>query len=155
VCPAGDIGTSPLYVYSTIFETQPSHEDVLCATSLIFWSITLVVLLKYVFIVLLADDNGEGGTFALYAQICRACGINQTNQADMAADKQLYEQAGSSAAATPSSSTRQLKVGPAQQQHPQGAPGAAAAQEQQDGHADSHTGPQKVCAQGCRGSEPP
>jgi K+ transporter len=57
---AGDLGTSPLYVYSTIFDMQPSHEDVLCATSLIFWSITLVVLVKYVFIVLLADDNGEG-----------------------------------------------------------------------------------------------
>jgi KUP system potassium uptake protein len=59
---AGDIGTSPLYVYSTIFSNrQPTQQDVLCATSLIFWSITLVVLLKYVFIVLLADDNGEGG----------------------------------------------------------------------------------------------
>lgn len=58
---AGDLGTSPLYVYSTIFDKKPSHDDVLCATSLIFWSITLVVLLKYVFIVLLADDNGEGG----------------------------------------------------------------------------------------------
>lgn len=57
----GDIGTSPLYVYSTIFDSsQPSQEDVLCATSLIFWSITLVVMVKYVFIVLQADDNGEG-----------------------------------------------------------------------------------------------
>lgn len=56
----GDIGTSPLYVYSTIFDKQPTEEDVLCATSLIFWSITLVVMVKYVFIVLLADDNGEG-----------------------------------------------------------------------------------------------
>lgn len=56
----GDIGTSPLYVYSTIFQEPPEREDVLCAASLVFWSITLVVLVKYVFIVMLADDNGEG-----------------------------------------------------------------------------------------------
>lgn len=60
ITPAGDIGTSPLYVYSTIFSNQPSKLDVLCAASLVFWSITLVVLVKYVFIVLHADDNGEG-----------------------------------------------------------------------------------------------
>jgi hypothetical protein len=65
ISAAGDLGTSPLYVYSTIFDKQPSHDDVLCATSLIFWSITLVVLVKYVFIVLLADDNGEGGLCAV------------------------------------------------------------------------------------------
>jgi len=67
----GDIGTSPLYVYSTIFEQQPTEEDVLCATSLIFWSITLVVMAKYVFIVLWADDNGEG-THA-QQQLARRC----------------------------------------------------------------------------------
>ena len=58
----GDIGTSPLYVYSTVFQAPPSPEDVLCAASLVFWSITLVVLVKYVCIVMLADDNGEGGS---------------------------------------------------------------------------------------------
>ncbi|GFS34395.1 K+ uptake transporter 3 [Actinidia rufa] len=41
------------------------------AFSLIFWTLTLIPLLKYVFIVLSADDNGEGGTFALYSLLCR------------------------------------------------------------------------------------
>jgi K+ transporter len=57
---AGDIGTSPLYTYSTVFWEPPEQLDVLCAASLVFWSITLVVLVKYVLIVMLADDNGEG-----------------------------------------------------------------------------------------------
>jgi KUP system potassium uptake protein len=62
---AGDIGTSPLYVYSTVFWEPPAELDVLCAASLVFWSITLVVLVKYVLIVMLADDNGEGMSPAL------------------------------------------------------------------------------------------
>ncbi|KXZ41691.1 hypothetical protein GPECTOR_318g18 [Gonium pectorale] len=72
----GDIGTSPLYVYSTIFsKLDPSKNDVLGAVSLIFWTITLIVLVKYVGVVLLADDDGEGGTFSLYAFLCRRIGI--------------------------------------------------------------------------------
>jgi hypothetical protein len=47
---------------------------------------TLIVLIKYVLIVLRADDSGEGGTFALYALLCRALGItplgNQLGEAD-------------------------------------------------------------------------
>ncbi|GAX85040.1 hypothetical protein CEUSTIGMA_g12460.t1 [Chlamydomonas eustigma] len=73
----GDIGTSPLYVFSSIFSSfSPVDNDILGATSMIFWSITLVVLFKYVFIVLRADDQGEGGTFALYTRLCRSLGIN-------------------------------------------------------------------------------
>ncbi|XP_010450206.1 PREDICTED: potassium transporter 5-like [Camelina sativa] len=68
----GDIGTSPLYVYASTF-TEGIHdkEDVIGVLSLIIYTITLVALLKYVFIVLQANDNGEGGTFALYSLICR------------------------------------------------------------------------------------
>ncbi|KAL3134333.1 hypothetical protein ABBQ38_006590 [Trebouxia sp. C0009 RCD-2024] len=57
----GDVGTSPLYVFSSTFTTDtPTETDVLGAMSIIFWTITLIVVVKYMLIVLLADDNGEG-----------------------------------------------------------------------------------------------
>ncbi|KAL9597327.1 MAG: hypothetical protein Q9179_004302 [Wetmoreana sp. 5 TL-2023] len=58
----GDIGTSPLYVYSSTFTSKPSYDDLLGALSLIIWTVTLMVSVKYVLIVLRADDEGEGGT---------------------------------------------------------------------------------------------
>ncbi|KAH9791530.1 Potassium transporter 4 [Citrus sinensis] len=69
----GDLSTSPLYVYSSAFsgrlDEKESEETILGAFSLIFWTLTLIPLLKYIFIVLSADDNG--GTFALYSLLCR------------------------------------------------------------------------------------
>ncbi|XP_022739219.1 potassium transporter 4-like isoform X2 [Durio zibethinus] len=71
----GDLSTSPLYVYSSTFigklENHQNEEAIFGAFSLIFWTLTLIPLLKYVFILLSADDNGEGGTFALYSLLCR------------------------------------------------------------------------------------
>ncbi|KAL3498301.1 hypothetical protein ACH5RR_041033 [Cinchona calisaya] len=68
----GDIGTSPLYVYASTFPNGIDHtEDVLGVLSLILYTIILVPTIKYVFIVLWANDNGDGGTFALYSLICR------------------------------------------------------------------------------------
>lgn len=67
----GDIGTSPLYVYSSTFSSNPAREDLLGALSMIIWTLTLVVTTKYVFFVLRASDNGEGGTFALYSLLAR------------------------------------------------------------------------------------
>lgn len=67
----GDIGTSPLYVYSSTFVEDPSYDDLLGVLSLIIWSVTLMVTVKYVCIVLRADDDGEGGTFALYSLLSR------------------------------------------------------------------------------------
>ena len=67
----GDIGTSPLYVYSSTFTTDPSYDDLLGALSLIIWTLTLIVSVKYIFIVLRADDEGEGGTFALFTLLSR------------------------------------------------------------------------------------
>ncbi|PHT38607.1 Potassium transporter 5 [Capsicum baccatum] len=68
----GDIGTSPLYVFSSIFGGGIKHEeDVLAALSLIFYTITVIPVIKYALIVLAANDNGDGGTFALYSLICR------------------------------------------------------------------------------------
>jgi KUP system potassium uptake protein len=67
----GDIGTSPLYVYSSTFVSTPSYDDLLGAVSLIIWTLTLIVSVKYIVIVLRADDEGEGGTFALYTLLTR------------------------------------------------------------------------------------
>ncbi|KAK6943466.1 Potassium transporter, partial [Dillenia turbinata] len=71
----GDLSTSPLYVYKTTFSGKNSiredDEEVYGVLSFIFWTFTLVPLFKYVFIVMSADDNGEGGTFALYSLLCR------------------------------------------------------------------------------------
>ncbi|KAG6575845.1 Potassium transporter 5, partial [Cucurbita argyrosperma subsp. sororia] len=68
----GDIGTSPLYVYASTFSEGIKHnDDVLGVLSLILYTLTLIPLVKYVFLVLQANDNGEGGTFALYSLLCR------------------------------------------------------------------------------------
>ncbi|KAK2354879.1 potassium transporter [Trifolium repens] len=74
----GDMGTSPLYVFADVFSKVPigSDDDVLGALSLIMYTIALIPLAKYVFIVLKANDNGEGGTFALYSLICRYANVN-------------------------------------------------------------------------------
>ena len=71
----GDIGTSPLYVYSSTFSGNPSKDDVLGALSLIIWTLTLIASLKYILIVLRADDDGEGGTFAIYSLLSRHANI--------------------------------------------------------------------------------
>ena len=61
----GDLSTSPLYVYTSTFKGElqkhQNEEAIFGAFSLIFWTLTLIPLLKYVFIVLSADDNGQGG----------------------------------------------------------------------------------------------
>ncbi|XP_057803992.1 potassium transporter 7 [Salvia miltiorrhiza] len=69
----GDVGTSPLYTFSVMFSKAPVNgdEDVLGALSLVLYTLILVSLIKYVLIVLWANDDGEGGTFALYSLICR------------------------------------------------------------------------------------
>ncbi|KAJ0038595.1 hypothetical protein Pint_23875 [Pistacia integerrima] len=57
----GDIGTSPLYVYSSVFSGGINHiDDILGVLSLIFYTLTLIPLIKYTFIVLQANDNGDG-----------------------------------------------------------------------------------------------
>lgn len=73
----GDLGTSPLYVFSNIFPHEiEDTEQIIGALSLIIYSLTLIPLVKYVFIVLRANDNGQGGTFALYSLLCRHAKIN-------------------------------------------------------------------------------
>jgi KUP system potassium uptake protein len=71
----GDIGTSPLYVMQAIFGGD--HHEVISETlvmgaiSCIFWTLTFQTTLKYVLLVLRADNRGEGGIFALYALVRR------------------------------------------------------------------------------------
>ncbi|KAI9125071.1 hypothetical protein K1719_003687 [Acacia pycnantha] len=74
----GDMGTSPLYVFSDVFSKVPieSEIDILGALSLVMYTIAIIPLAKYVFIVLKANDNGEGGTFALYSLICRYANVS-------------------------------------------------------------------------------
>ncbi|KAF2473678.1 potassium transporter [Lindgomyces ingoldianus] len=72
----GDIGTSPLYVYSSTFTSPPSHIDLLGALSLIIWSVTMMVTVKYVLIILRADNDGEGGTFSTYSLLSRYANIS-------------------------------------------------------------------------------
>jgi KUP system potassium uptake protein len=67
----GDIGTSPLYVYSSTFSSDPSYDDLLGVLSIIIWTLTLLVTVKYVVFVLLADDQGGGGILALYSLLRR------------------------------------------------------------------------------------
>ncbi|XP_054794168.1 potassium transporter 5-like [Prosopis cineraria] len=68
----GDIGTSPLYVYASTFTDGIKNiDDILGVLSLIIYTLVLIPMLKYVFIVLWANDNGNGGAFALYSLICR------------------------------------------------------------------------------------
>lgn len=68
----GDIGTSPLYVMRSIVGEHPvERESILGAVSLIFWTLTIQTTLKYVMLVLQADNNGEGGIFSLYTLVRR------------------------------------------------------------------------------------
>lgn len=90
----GDLSTSPLYVYKSTFaediEHSETNEEIFGVLSFIFWTLTLVPLLKYVFIVLRADDNGEGGTFALYSLLCRHARVNSLPNCQLA-DEELSE----------------------------------------------------------------
>src|SRR5205085_8747082 len=71
----GDIGTSPLYTLRTAFGgthaiplTEP---NVLGALSVIFWSLVIIVTIKYITLIMRADNNGEGGILALTALVSR------------------------------------------------------------------------------------
>ena len=68
----GDIGTSPLYALKTVFlldggAVGAEQEDVFGVISLMFWSVTIIVSIKYLGILMRADNDGEGGVMALAA----------------------------------------------------------------------------------------
>jgi len=72
----GDIGTSPLYAFRETFAghhiLEPDKLHIYGVLSLIFWSMMLVVTIKYVMIIMRADNKGEGGSLALLALISRS-----------------------------------------------------------------------------------
>ncbi len=72
----GDIGTSPLYAMKEVFSEHygipPTLNNILGISSLIFWSLIIVVSLKYMLFIMRADNKGEGGIMALLALTLRA-----------------------------------------------------------------------------------
>jgi KUP system potassium uptake protein len=71
----GDIGTSPLYAFKEVFahgHVPLTHDNILGVLSLMFWTLTVVVSLKYVLLILRADNNGEGGLIAMLALASQA-----------------------------------------------------------------------------------
>jgi len=73
----GDIGTSPLYALQTVFSldngaVKPTAGDVYGVISMVFWSVTLIVSIKYVSVIMRADNDGEGGVMALAGLLQRA-----------------------------------------------------------------------------------
>jgi KUP system potassium uptake protein len=74
----GDIGTSPIYAFRETFAghhtLRPDQLHVYGVLSLIFWSMMIIVTLKYVSIIMRADNKGEGGSLALLALINRSLG---------------------------------------------------------------------------------
>ncbi|MDQ1665538.1 MAG: system potassium uptake protein [Actinomycetota bacterium] len=82
----GDIGTSPLYSLQTVFSldhgaVRPTPEDVYGVISMMFWSITLIVSVKYVSLVMRADNQGEGGVMALAALVRASLGESRRRTA--------------------------------------------------------------------------
>jgi KUP system potassium uptake protein len=68
----GDIGTSPIYTLRFIVGHHAITEDlILGGLSCVFWTLTLITTIKYVYLALSADNKGEGGIFALYALVRR------------------------------------------------------------------------------------
>ncbi|HWV91891.1 MAG TPA: KUP/HAK/KT family potassium transporter, partial [Burkholderiales bacterium] len=72
----GDIGTSPLYAVKETFNPDhgiaATHENILAGLSMMFWSLMIVVSLKYVMLIMRADNRGEGGIMALTALALKA-----------------------------------------------------------------------------------
>src|SRR5215207_3610041 len=72
----GDIGTSPIYAFRETFAghhtLNPDQLHIYGVLSLIFWSMMIIVTIKYVMIIMRADNKGEGGSLALLALINRS-----------------------------------------------------------------------------------
>ncbi len=80
----GDIGTSPLYaLQASLLHFKPghlSHADLLGVLSLIFWALFLIVTVKYVLVVMRADNRGEGGVLSLMALAQRVAGSDRSRR---------------------------------------------------------------------------
>lgn len=104
----GDLSISPIYVYKSTFSGRLRlHEDndeILGVLSLVFWTLTLIPLCKYIIFVLGADDNGEGGTFALYSLLCRHAKVGLLSTFHASDDNASFYNSGPSLKETRSSS---------------------------------------------------
>ncbi|XP_057949248.1 probable potassium transporter 17 [Malania oleifera] len=67
----GGLVTSPLYVYPSMRLKSPTEDDYLGIYSIMFWTLTLIGVVKYTGIALEANHHGKGRTFALYSLLCR------------------------------------------------------------------------------------
>jgi KUP system potassium uptake protein len=80
----GDIGTSPLYTVKECFSEftgiKPTPDNVLGMLSMITWALILVVTVKYVLVVMRADNRGEGGVLALMARVSRQAGLPENRR---------------------------------------------------------------------------
>jgi KUP system potassium uptake protein len=77
----GDIGTSPLYAFRESFEHAElavTSDNAFGVASIVFWSLIIVISLKYLFLVMRADNHGEGGILALTALVMPAPGTSPT-----------------------------------------------------------------------------
>ena len=80
----GDIGTSPLYTIKECFSDftglKPVPQDVLGILSLVTWVLIIIVALKYVSVVMRADNRGEGGVLALMTLVARRSGLTASQR---------------------------------------------------------------------------
>ena len=85
----GDIGTSPLYALRECFHgthgVAPTPDNVLGVLSLIFWSLTLIISIKYIIFVMRADNKGEGGILALLALVAQSADAKRKSRAMLVA----------------------------------------------------------------------
>jgi KUP system potassium uptake protein len=85
----GDIGTSPLYAFRECFHgahgVAPTPANVLGVLSLIFWSLTLIISIKYLVFVMRADNKGEGGILALLALVAQSPDARRRSRATLVA----------------------------------------------------------------------
>ena len=85
----GDIGTSPLYALRECFHgahgIAPTRDNVLGVLSLIFWSLTLIISIKYLVFVMRADNKGEGGILALLALVAQSPDARRRSRATLVA----------------------------------------------------------------------
>ena len=87
----GDIGTSPLYAFrealKPIAHDGLERAEIIALTSLMIWSLTIIVTIKYVLLLLRADNGGEGGTLSLLALLMKKRGAPRHTADDPRADR--------------------------------------------------------------------
>jgi KUP system potassium uptake protein len=112
----GDIGTSPLYAMRECFGEHgvtPTAENVLGVLSLMLWSLTLVVAVKYLGFIMRADNQGEGGHLRLLALIPRAETLSEMRQRTVVVLLALFGAAllyGTESSPRPSRSSRRWRA---------------------------------------------